>query len=102
MPHQDKDDLRTPLAELKALVRPFCDLDLGSVHRHGNAQPDQVGAVIMVLLTFRRLNGAIHFLFIHFLFTACCLPESNWLATPGLSRSMPHLNDPLAAIGAER
>lgn len=52
MPHQDKDDLRTPLAELKALVRPFCDLDLGSVHRHGNAQLDQVGAVIMVLLTF--------------------------------------------------
>jgi len=52
MPHQDKDDLRTPLAELKALVRPFCDLDLGSVPRHGNAQLDQVGVVIMALLTF--------------------------------------------------
>lgn len=52
MPHQDMDDLRTPLAELKELFRPLEDCSLESVRRHGNASLDLVGIAVMAVLTF--------------------------------------------------
>ena len=38
MPHQDKEDLRTPLAELKDLLAPIQELSLEQIPRHGNAE----------------------------------------------------------------
>ncbi len=52
MPHQDKDDLRTPLAELKELLAPINQIELAAIARHGNAVLDLTSVVIMALLTF--------------------------------------------------
>ncbi|EKK03787.1 transposase [Rhodopirellula baltica SH28] len=52
MSHQDKEDLRTPLAELKELFAPISKVDLASVARHGNAIVDLNTAIVMALLTF--------------------------------------------------
>lgn len=52
MSHQDKDDLRTPLAQLKELIQPVFQADLDSVARHGNAQLKLMSVAVMALLTF--------------------------------------------------
>lgn len=52
MPHQDKNDLRTPLAELKELLAPIDQVNLGKVGRHGNAVLDLTGIAVIALLTF--------------------------------------------------
>ncbi|MGB7327401.1 MAG: transposase [Rubripirellula sp.] len=52
MSHQDKDDLRTPLAELKELLAPIEQVALGAIGRHGNAILDLHGIAILARLTF--------------------------------------------------
>lgn len=52
MSQQDGVDLRTPLAELKELLRPIREMDFGSIARHGNAALDLTAVAIMALLTF--------------------------------------------------
>lgn len=52
MSHQDKDDLCTPVTQLKELLAPIRQVDLGDVTRHGNASLDLTGVMVMALLTF--------------------------------------------------
>lgn len=52
MPHQDKDDLRTPVAELKELLAPIRAINVDGISRHGNAVLDLTGVMIIALLTF--------------------------------------------------
>ena len=52
MPHQDKDDLRTPVAELKELLAPIRQVSVDAIGRHGNATLDLTGIMITALLTF--------------------------------------------------
>ncbi|WP_404310733.1 transposase [Neorhodopirellula lusitana] len=52
MSHQDKDDLRTPVAELKELLAPILEVGVGGISRHGNAVLDLTGVMIIALLTF--------------------------------------------------
>jgi hypothetical protein len=70
MSHQDKDDLRTPVAELKELLAPIRQVSLDGIRRHGNAWLDLTGVMITAILTFgwnqqqtlRTSIGAIHLL----------------------------------------
>lgn len=52
MSHQDKDVLRTPVAELKELLAPIRNVRLDAIMRHGNATLDLTGIAITALLTF--------------------------------------------------
>lgn len=52
MSHQDKDDLRTPVAELKELLAPIRQVSLDGISRHGNAWLDLTGVMITAILTF--------------------------------------------------
>lgn len=52
MPHQDKHDLRTPLAELKESLAPLGQAQLGNVSRHGNATVGGLAVATLALLTF--------------------------------------------------
>jgi hypothetical protein len=52
MPHQDKDDLRTPFHELKEILASLADANLESVSRHGNASLGGLGTATLALLTF--------------------------------------------------
>jgi hypothetical protein len=52
MPHQDTEDLRTPVAELKELLAPIRDICLANISRHGNATLDLAGLMTLALLTF--------------------------------------------------
>jgi len=52
MSHQDKDDLRTPLAALKEQLQPIFQSDLDGVERHGNAQLNLMSTAVVALLTF--------------------------------------------------
>ncbi|QEF99999.1 Transposase DDE domain protein [Stieleria maiorica] len=52
MSHQDKDDLRTPLAELKERLRPILECDFETIKRHGNSTLNLMGVAITALLTF--------------------------------------------------
>ena len=52
MSHQDKDDLRTPVAELKELLAPIRQVSLDGISRHGNAWLDLTGVMSTAILTF--------------------------------------------------
>lgn len=52
MSHQDKDDLRTPVAELKDLLAPIRNVDIGGISRHGNAVLDLTGVIVTAVLAF--------------------------------------------------
>jgi len=52
MPHQDKEDLRTPLAELKDLLAPIQKLSVKQIPRHGNAELNLTSVAMMALLAF--------------------------------------------------
>ena len=52
MPHQDKEDLRTPLAELKDLLQPIQSVDLQETPRHGNAVLNLNSVAALALLAF--------------------------------------------------
>lgn len=52
MSHQDKEDLRTPLANLKDLLKPMRKIDVAGIQRHGNATLHLSGVLIVALLTF--------------------------------------------------
>jgi hypothetical protein len=52
MPHQDTEDLRTPLAQLKELLAPIQEINLANIRRHGNATLNPSGLMIVALLTF--------------------------------------------------
>lgn len=52
MPHQDKDDLRTPVAELKELLASIGEAQVDGISRHGNAALDLTGVMVTALLTF--------------------------------------------------
>lgn len=52
MSHQDKDDLRTPLAQLKELLEPIRSVSVEGTKRHGNAVLDLTGVMVIALLTF--------------------------------------------------
>jgi hypothetical protein len=52
MPHQDKDDLRTPLHELKEILAPLSQAQLENVSRHGNATVGGLAIAMLALLTF--------------------------------------------------
>jgi hypothetical protein len=52
MPHQDKDDLRTPFHELKEILASLAEANLESVSRHGNASLGGLGTATLALLTF--------------------------------------------------
>ncbi|SMP69089.1 hypothetical protein SAMN06265222_111173 [Neorhodopirellula lusitana] len=62
MPHQDKDDLRTPVAELKELLAPIRDARVDVIGRHGNAGwtfPSLIASDSSLFLS--RLAGNNHF-----------------------------------------
>jgi len=52
MPHQDKEDLRTPLDQLKEVLGPVTSADLKGVKRHGNSVIDGPAIAMLALLTF--------------------------------------------------
>ena len=52
MSHQDKEDLRTPLAELKDLLAPIQKLRLKQIPRQGNAELNLTSVAMMALLAF--------------------------------------------------
>ena len=52
MPHQDKDDLRTLLCELKEIFSPIMDANFQEVKRHGNATIAGQTIAVLALLTF--------------------------------------------------
>lgn len=52
MPHQDKDDLRTPLHELKESLAPLAQAQLENVSQHGNSTLGGLGIAVLALLTF--------------------------------------------------
>jgi len=54
MSHQDKDDLRTPVAELNELSAPICEVHVDAIARHVNATFDLTGVMVTALLTFGR------------------------------------------------
>lgn len=57
MPHQDKDDLRTPLHELTAVFEFLHDADLDGAPRHGNATVGGFAIGLTAILTFGWNQG---------------------------------------------
>ena len=52
MPHQDMDDLRTPVAELKEVLAPLAQAQFENASRHDNTTLNGLGIAMLALLAF--------------------------------------------------